>query len=235
MARATSCVNAYLVHVTSIAGQLLPAHPEWSRARRRLYETALTMFGDHGYHAVSVRDIAGALGQQPGALYAHVASKEHLLAELVLVGLTDHRDAIVRAVQDAGEDPVAQLDALVRAHVRMHADFPELARVVAREYRSLSAGGRAALHEVRRQSADVLVDVIRRGADHGCFTVAEPVLAMRAIAGMGVLVAEWVRDEPVFRPELIADHFADLALRMLSADQPTATAPDGAHRGAARG
>lgn len=196
-------------------GGLLPAHPDWSPARRRLYEAALTLFAEHGYHAVSVRDLANAMGQQPGALYGHVESKDHLLAELLAVGMVDHRDALVRAVAQAGDDPVAQLQALVRAHVRMHAELPALARVVNDEFRSLSPARQREMRAVRRESADVLIGIIQRGVAAGVFRAVEPALAMRAIAAMGVRVADWIADPPTFAVEDIVETFCDFAVRML--------------------
>ena len=51
---------------------LLPPGIELPAAKRRLYEAAMELFGRDGYHAVSIRDIANALGQQPSAIYFHV-------------------------------------------------------------------------------------------------------------------------------------------------------------------
>src|SRR6476646_9978346 len=84
---------------------LLPPRPALSGARLRLFETALELFGERGYHAVSVRDIAQALGQQPGALYFHVQSKQQLLYEVSLIGVEEHRDRVRAALLDAGRDP----------------------------------------------------------------------------------------------------------------------------------
>ena len=52
----------------STSTTLLPPGVELPPAKRRLYETALELFGRDGYNAVSIRDIANALGQQPSAL-----------------------------------------------------------------------------------------------------------------------------------------------------------------------
>ena len=203
--------------MTSTAPGLLPSQPEWTPARRRLYEAALSLFGERGYHAVSVRDVARALGQQPGALYGHVESKEHLLAELVGVGLRALYDAISRAVAEAPPDPVSQLRALVEAHVRLHAELPALARVVNQEFHSLGAARQAEMHTLRMQSAEVLLGVITRGVETGDFRSEEPVLAMRAIAAMGVRVSDWIGDEPVFDVARVAEVFADMSVAMLMA------------------
>lgn len=56
--------------------------------KERIMQTALTMFARKGYDAVSVSDIAGALGITKGALYRHYKSKrdifDHIIARMEL-------------------------------------------------------------------------------------------------------------------------------------------------------
>ncbi len=75
-----------MTRMVSRTDRLLPPRPDLGGARLRLFEAALQLFGERGYDAVSVRDLMGALGQQPGALYGHVPSKQHLLYELTCIG-----------------------------------------------------------------------------------------------------------------------------------------------------
>jgi AcrR family transcriptional regulator len=54
-----------------------------SRARDRVLDTALQMFADQGFTAVSMRELAGALDIQAPSLYSHFESKDALLVALV--------------------------------------------------------------------------------------------------------------------------------------------------------
>src|ERR1700709_604995 len=101
---------------------LLPERPELSAARARLFATALVLFGERGYHGVSVRDITDALGQKPGAIYAPVRSTQYLLCELVRIGHIEHRDRLA-AARESESDPVAQIRAIVIAHVLVHLEY----------------------------------------------------------------------------------------------------------------
>lgn len=51
---------------------------EESKTRDRILLEALVLFSNEGYAAVSVKDIAGKVGVQPGSLYNHFESKEAL-------------------------------------------------------------------------------------------------------------------------------------------------------------
>src|SRR5690242_11934323 len=116
---------------------LLPPRVLAEGTLRRLYETALILFGQRGFHAVSVRDLTRELGLQASSLYAHVASKQDLLADLIRIGHEEHRDQLRLALLEAGSEPADQIAALTRAHVRVHATYPLITRVCNRELGSL--------------------------------------------------------------------------------------------------
>jgi AcrR family transcriptional regulator len=197
------------------SSELLPDRPEIGDARRRLYEVAISLFGEHGYHAVSVRDLAAELGMVPGALYAHVPSKQHLLYELVRLGHEVHRDHLKEALLGAGADPSDQVRALTRAHVALHLRYSALARVTSRELRALSEEQLADVVRIRTESEQMFLDVIERGIRLGVFGTEQPRLAVLAIGAMGVRAAEWWTPEDPSTPAEIAETYADYALRLL--------------------
>jgi AcrR family transcriptional regulator len=193
----------------------LPARDDLTPARRRLFATALRLFSEHGYHAVSVRDITDELGQQPGALYAHVESKQHLLSELVRIGVTEHRDRLRAAVLEVGADPEEQVRALVRAHVLVHLDYPELARLLIREQSGLTPAQQEAARTVTHETALTLLDIIGRGRELGVFGEGDDLLAVTAIAGMGNRLPEQWTPGFARTKDQIAETYAEYALRLL--------------------
>ena len=194
---------------------LLPQRPELSAARMRLYSTALVLFGERGYHGVSVRDITDALGQKPGAIYAHVQSKQELLFELARIGVAEHGERIRSAHDAAGADPVEQIRAIVRSHVAVHLEFPALARVVNQEARLLETGQVETLMAVTSGSELLMLDSIERGAALGLFHVDDPFLVVTAIAAMGVRAVEWWTPDSARSARQVADTYADYAVKLL--------------------
>jgi AcrR family transcriptional regulator len=195
--------------------ELLPRRVELSPARARLFATALVQFGERGFHGVSVRDITDALGQKPGAIYAHVQSKQDLLYELVRIGHAEHRDRLRGALADAGDDPESQLVAVVSAHVRAHLDYPALARVTNNEFKFLDEHQVSAVAALRSETELLMLDVIERGKRAGSFGDADPYLAVTAIGAMGIRAAEWwTPDSPVAATHVI-ETYAHFALSLL--------------------
>jgi AcrR family transcriptional regulator len=176
----------------------------------------LELFGRRGYHAVSVRDLMAALGQQPGALYAHVPSKQHLLYELMVIGQDTHLARLKDGLLDSGREPAAQVRALVKAHVRVHLEFPALARVTSRETEALAPEQMVAVMAVRAESTQLFIDVIERGIRLGKFAVPSPLLAVNAIGAMGIRAAEWWTPASPHSIEEIAQTYAGFAVKLLT-------------------
>jgi AcrR family transcriptional regulator len=195
---------------------LLPPRVQVEGTLRRLYETALILFGQRGFHAVSVRDLTRALGLQASSLYAHVPSKQDLLADLVRVGHEEHRDALRLSLLEASADPCDQIAVLVRAHVRVHATYPLLTKVCNRELSALPDDRRDEIVAIRTDAGRLFYDVIERGQRLGAFAQVDPMLTAAAIGAMGIRVAEWWHPHLEIDIDTVADTYADFAVRMVS-------------------
>ena len=197
-------------------GQLLPPRALATGTLRRLYEVALTEFGARGFHAVSVRDLTNALGLQASSLYAHVASKQDLLADLIRLGHEEHRDQLRLALLEAGNKPADQIAALTRAHVRVHATYPLITRVCNRELGSLREDARTEVLAIRLDAERLFLDVIERGQRLGAFAPGDPMLAVAAVGAMGIRVAEWWHPDLGVTADEVADAYAAFAVKLLT-------------------
>jgi AcrR family transcriptional regulator len=196
--------------------ELLPPRAAADGTHRRVLECALVLFGDRGFHGVSVREIAQDAGLRASSIYAHVASKEAILAELMLVGHEEHRDRLRRALLESSAEPADQIAALTRAHVEMHATYPLLARVCNREMAALTPENRRNVLAVRLDAERIIHDVIVRGIELGDFKLPEPWLAVAAIGAMGLRVAEWWDQERGFTVEQVTTRYAEFAVKLLT-------------------
>jgi AcrR family transcriptional regulator len=188
----------------------LPADTGPEGPRRRILEAALGLFAEKGFAGASIRDIATAAGIRSASLYAHYATKEQILADLVLIGHEDHH-ARLRAAA-AGADPVARLAALMDAHVRWHAEHPRLAIVANAELHALSAELGAESLALRDASTELLVGVIRDGTEQGVFAPADVWMAAAAVGGMGIRVANWFAPDSNYSVDEVATAYANFAL-----------------------
>ncbi|MFI4974145.1 MAG: TetR/AcrR family transcriptional regulator [Caulobacterales bacterium] len=88
--------------------------------RGLILEAAAGLFRQKGYAAVSLRDIAEAVGMKTGSLYYHFDSKESLVEEILTLGTQGAFEASRTAVDALGPeaDPVDKLEAVFRAHTQ---------------------------------------------------------------------------------------------------------------------
>src|SRR3954471_813058 len=194
----------------------LPPGVELSPPKRRLYEVALELFGEQGYHAVSIGDIANALGQQSSAIYFHVPSKQELLYDLACIGHRSHYETLRDALMGAGADPVDQLKAVVSAHVQVHLDYPSMARLTTRELRALTREQLTDVLAIRTQAEQIFIDVIERGVKLGAFTSDDSFLDAKVIGAMGVRLPEWWTPEASRSREQIIEKYVACALKLVS-------------------
>ncbi|GAB2665239.1 TetR/AcrR family transcriptional regulator [Prescottella soli] len=187
--------------------------------RGAILRAALALFAESGYSAVSIRKIANEVGITSASLYAHYRSKDHILAELVLTGHRELHARLTNALAAAEPTAVAQLSALVRAHVLLHTDFPLLAVVTNSELHALPDELAAPALELRASCSRLLVDTLELGVRDGVFRVENLHLGAVAIGGMAIQVAQWFGpDEPFTRDE-VADNYVHYALRIVGADE----------------
>lgn len=115
--------------MTDLAERDLSAETKGERTRRRILEIAIDRFGNRGYRATSVSEIARSAGLTQAASYAYFDSKESLFRAAVDADASALIDEVGLMVEDA---PVSQLIPSVIVYAVMAlADHPLAHRVLA--------------------------------------------------------------------------------------------------------
>jgi AcrR family transcriptional regulator len=197
--------------------QVTDSTPTPPDARARLVAAAVASFAAKGFHGTTTRDIASAAGMSPAALYVHHRSKEDLLHQISRAG-HDRTLALVQAAVASSDDPRGQLLAAVHAFVVHHAEDHTSARIVNYELAALSPEHLAEIAAIRRAIEQEMRGLVERGVAAGEFHTADPHMTALALLSLGIDVARWYRDEGSWTPTEIAEHYCDLALRMVGAD-----------------
>ena len=157
--------------VTGASGErdsALHTDVEHPSRREQILRAAAQLFAERGARAVGVDDVGAAVGVTGPAIYRHFASKDAMLAEM-LVRISEHLLAGgTERVAGVGGDPVAQLRALIAFHVDFALDNPALITVQDRDLTSLPDADAAQVRRLQRRYVEVWVTVLARlhpGAD----------------------------------------------------------------------
>ncbi|MCL3881113.1 TetR/AcrR family transcriptional regulator [Marivita sp. GX14005] len=159
--------------------------------RPRIRAAALSLFARHGYAAVSMRQIARAVGVQAGALYNYTPDKQSLLFSL-LKGHMDDLLAAFEAERFLGP-PEQRLEAFTRFHIRFHLERAEAVFISYMELRNLTEENFTVIEELRRRYEAALEAILREGRQAGRFTVPDTKIAALAIIAMLTGVNTWYR------------------------------------------
>jgi AcrR family transcriptional regulator len=137
-------------------------HADAERPSRRdeILRAAAQLFAERGSRAVGVDDVGAAVGVTGPAIYRHFASKDAMLAEM-LVRISERLLAGgSERVADVGDDPAAQLRALIAFHVDFALGNPALITVQDRDLGSLPDGDAAQVRRLQRGYVEVWVTVL---------------------------------------------------------------------------
>jgi AcrR family transcriptional regulator len=130
--------------------------------REQILQAAAQLFAERGSRAVGVDDVGAAVGVTGPAIYRHFASKDAMLAEMLL-RISEHLLAGgSERVADAGDDAAAQLRALIAFHVDFALDNPALITVQDRDLGSLTETDAAQVRRLQRRYVEVWVTVLAR-------------------------------------------------------------------------
>ncbi|MFC5918312.1 TetR family transcriptional regulator [Streptomyces pulveraceus] len=152
-------------------------------ARGRLEQAALDLFGERGFDATTVKEIAERAGLTERTFFRHFADKRE-----VLFGSSPLRESLVTAL-DAGPDTAPPIDAIAAA-LRATAELLQERRELARRRQAIiDAHTELQERELIKLASlsSALAEALRRRG------VAEPTASLAAEAGMAVFKIAFVR------------------------------------------
>lgn len=128
--------------------------------RQNLLDTARQLFACRGFHAVSLRQLGQAVGLHAGSLYAHIASKEGLLQELVEEGYERLLDSAMIQLERAAKS--GALRVFLHHHVSFQLNNAHWYILASVESRHLSNEAQSELRELRGEYALLLEHLLHQ-------------------------------------------------------------------------
>ena len=140
----------------------LHADAERPSRREQILQAAAQLFAERGSRSVGVDDVGAAVGVTGPAIYRHFASKDAMLAEMLLRISERLLEGGTRCVAEAGDDVAAQLRALIAFQVDFALTNPALITVQDRDLGSLAEEDAGQVRRLQRRYVEVWVDVLGR-------------------------------------------------------------------------
>lgn len=187
--------------------------------KEEILSAAGDLFKEQGYHATSIRAIARTVDLGGSSLYAHIRSKEELLADIV----SRAADAFLAAAADVDPTtaPPQRLRALIHAHLRVIAGHLPYATVFFHEWTRLGVAQRASIVERRDLYQSYFRDAVDEGLRTGDLAGVDASLATLMVLSALNWTYQWLDPTGRLELEALADQYADMLLRALGAKEGT--------------
>jgi AcrR family transcriptional regulator len=159
--------------------------------RERILEASLDLFGTRGVDAVSLDEIARAVGVRKQTVLYWFASKDDLVDEVLGIAAAELVIVIDAALRAAPDDPLDRIDAVVRAAFRPAVRRPALLGLI-RETSRLDSAQAARLRGRLASLVDRAVGYLGAEMDAGRLRRGDP----RLVAALGYATVTGIATEP---------------------------------------
>ena len=93
---------------------------EGQTRKQQIIETASKLFKQRGYSAVTMRDLATAMGIKAASLYNHISSKQEILKSII-ISLAEEFTEGMQRIKSSEATSIEKLKAIVDLHVKITA------------------------------------------------------------------------------------------------------------------
>lgn len=194
------------------SSDLSPWLPFASRRRARdekreaVLRTAVQLFLEHGYHRVTLNEVAERLNITKPALYNYFRGKDELLFECWAVGQERVEDCIVE-IDAGGGSGLSKLRKLIQGYAQvMASDFG--ASLVRFNAHDLTEANQKVVRAGKRRIDQVFRSYVSEGVTDGSIKPCDVKLTTFAIVGSLNWIGHWFKHDGALSAEAIASQFS---------------------------
>ena len=153
----------------------------------------MALFGEKGYHTVSMHDIAEKAGVAVGTLYNFFSSKEELYNALMEVCVAGVAEIVMPILDDLRASPLDKVRRVIEAHEQLVKENAPYIRLSQSRYsdRVVKAGMGAKSQTAMGQIQRRMAEVFKEGIEKGVFRDMDPALMAELLGAIMETSAFW--------------------------------------------
>ncbi|MBV7484866.1 TetR/AcrR family transcriptional regulator [Bordetella sp. BOR01] len=183
-----------------------------AKRRSQFINAAIDLFGQHGYHVTTIREIAQAAKVSIGLIYQYVEDKEDILFLALLTVLDTYAQEIPKALEGL-EDPLERFRAAVHAYCHVNDSNANATVLAYRETKSLRKERRVAIQQKELDSNALIAACIQDCIDAGIF---EKTIDIELMTYQLVMFSHaWALKSWRFRGMMSVDTYVDRGLDLM--------------------
>ncbi|WP_439152783.1 TetR/AcrR family transcriptional regulator [Winogradskyella sp.] len=86
--------------------------------KEEIVRVAAKLFKEKGYSAVTMRDLAAAMGIKAASLYNHINSKQEIL-QLIVIAIANEFTSEMKSIQSSNDSCINKLHKIIQLHVKL--------------------------------------------------------------------------------------------------------------------
>ncbi len=181
---------------------------------KSIRKAGLRLIYEHGYEAMSLRQLAAEVGIQVGSLYNHISTKQDLLYDLMREHLEQVLDELEETLKGV-EGPVELLKRFVAFHLTYHMVRKGEVFIANSELRCLEPNHYEEIVVLRRHYEKRLIDILEAGKAAGLFATVDARVTAYGILAMLTGICTWFRPHGRLGKEQIIEVYTDFVLKGL--------------------
>lgn len=187
--------------------------PEHRTPRKdEILEEAARLFAERGYEAVSLLEIAQAVGLSKTTLYHYFASKDEILGTLIATTISQLNEFIAAAIPAEGS-PAVKLTAFMEAQAEFfERHIPQFKVLLSQIGNLTDPVARDAAVAWRERYSHNIRRIVDEGVGSGAFASVQPSAVVRAVLGSIYWLARWYQPGGPRSARQIAREYAELIL-----------------------
>jgi TetR/AcrR family transcriptional regulator, cholesterol catabolism regulator len=179
--------------------------------RAEIYNAAAKIISEKGFDAMTMNDIAQAVGMTKAGIYHYIEGKQNMLFAIMNYGM-DKLDNGVIAPASQIEDAEKRLISIIEYHAKLITQGTNAITVLVDEVAGLSAVQRKKIIQRKRVYFDFIRDTLNTLKEDGKLKDVDTTVAAFSILGMLLWISRWYHAEGKLTSDQVADEVLKIAV-----------------------
>lgn len=151
--------------------------------KQAILDVAQTLFVQHGYEGLSIRDLADHCGLAKATIYHHFTDKQALFLSVLERDIQTVYERLVEAA-DQEQDTVAKLRAVIHTYCLLMSERRSIILSTLREIGGMETQIREFMQAKRPMMLGPVITILREGVASGVFRPLDPEMTALSLIGM---------------------------------------------------
>jgi len=172
--------------------------------KEEIVQTAEILFKKKGYSAVTMRDIAQAMGIKAASLYNHIQSKQEILSDIIMKIGEEFTEGMARIVAMETATSIEKLERIIKLHVKITVENPSRMATMNNDWMHLEEKLEYYL-QLRRDYEESFRQILKQGIEKGEIKAVNPEIILFSILSTLRSLYLWIpKKEEIIKEDLLS-------------------------------